>query len=135
MYITAHRVRAPTSNAEGINAFFYVHGSVVWDDPVAAGIPDENPGTLMAQSIALSPPSGNRVRSYLDIVAPDETPWPEVRQSFVTFVSSRLREPLPWAAAVGRCYFRIGVELGLMDHLEREIADLYQAGQGVRVGA
>jgi hypothetical protein len=133
MYLTAQHVRAPVSDAEGVNAFFYLHGTDAWDELAAAGIPDRNPGTLAAQSITLPPP-GNRVRSYLDIVAPDETPWSEIHQAFVVFVSRSQRQPLPWVGAVGRFHFRIGVELSLVGRLQQEIADLYRAAQSVRIG-
>jgi hypothetical protein len=42
------------------------------------GIPDQDPGQLVEQHINLQPP-GNTVRSYLDVVAPDEVFWPEIR--------------------------------------------------------
>jgi hypothetical protein len=44
------------------------------------------------------------------------------------------RTPLPWVGVRGRCFFRIGMELGLVQLWQREIADLYRAVQSVRIG-
>lgn len=133
MYLTAQHVVAPTTQTEGINAFHYVHGAFTWEGLPPDGIPDRNLGTLVHQSVVVPPP-GNRVRSYLDIVALDETTWNEIRQSFTTFVSEAQLGPLPWVGIVGRTYFRIGMERSLAGGWQREIADLYRAAQSARVG-
>ncbi|MCK5805861.1 MAG: hypothetical protein KAI66_23725, partial [Lentisphaeria bacterium] len=70
MYLTAHRVWSP-SNQEGINVFRHWHGS---DHPWPenpAGLPEDDPG-LIDPSVVHTPisPGGNRVRAYLDILAP-----------------------------------------------------------------
>jgi hypothetical protein len=130
MYLTAHHVVSPVSGDEGINAFHYEHGSVGWQIP-PPDIPDQRPGTLVNAIIAVEPP-GNRVRSYLDIVAPDDAPWPEIRQSFITFLSQVRRQGLPWVGIAGRCLFRIGIDMGLAHEWQRELADLYRAVQAVR---
>jgi hypothetical protein len=133
MYLTAHHVISPSSQAEGFNSFFYVHGPYVWDAAPPAGIPDNNPGELMATHIEVPPP-GNRVRSYLDVVAPDETPWSEIHESFIAFASQAQQQAFPWVGVVGRCLFRINLELGLAQQWHHEIANLYRAAQTVRVG-
>ena len=131
MYLTSHHVRAPSTKQEGVNSFLYVHGAQTWQEP-PPGVPDENPGTLLAQSISIRPP-GNRVRSYLDVVAPDEVKWDEVRIGFMDFVGRSQRNPLPWNGLSGRCYFRIGMELGLAQKWHKEIAILYRASQALRL--
>jgi hypothetical protein len=130
MYLTAQRVHSPASAREGINAFYYVHGAL---GPPAQGIPDQNPGELVAQTVVVAPP-GNRVRSYLDIVAPDETGWAELRPAFMIFVSETQRNPFPRVGTVKRCFFRIGMERALAQRWQHEIAELYRAAQAVRVG-
>jgi hypothetical protein len=132
MYLTAQRVRS-SAGAEGINSFFYAHGPNAWQGLPPQGIPDRNPGNLVAQSIVVPPP-GNRVRSYLDVVAPDETPWSEIRPAFMAVVSEAQRRPFPWSGASGRVLFRLGMEQALAQLWQREIADLYRAAQAVRVG-
>ncbi len=131
MYLTAQRVRS-SEGAEGINAFQYAHGPDVWDGLPPRGMPDENPGELVAQSI-LVPPPGNRVRSYLDVVAPDETAPSEIRPAFIAFISDAQRGPLPWIGISGRVFFRVGMEQPLAEQWQREIASLYRATEALRV--
>ena len=132
MYLTGQHVRASTG-ADGINAFHYSHVGRTWEGLPPHGIPDEDPGALVAQTIVVPPP-GNRVRSYLDIVAPDVTPWAEIRPAFMSFVAEAQRRRFPWAGVVGRTYFRAGMEQALAANWQREIADLYRAVQAVRIG-
>lgn len=133
MYLTAQHVASSAGRGEGINAFYYAHGNLTWMALPPVGIPDQNPGVLQYQTITV-PAGGNRVRSYLDIVIPDEAPWTEIRQSFMTFISESRRQPFPWQAVVGRTLFRIGIESSLVNQWHREIADLYRAAQSVRIG-
>ncbi len=131
MYLTAQHVVSPATHQDGINAYFYVHGAYVWDAP-PPGIPDANPGELMNQFTPI-PPGGNRVRSYLDVVAPDETRWTDIRQGFVAFIGELQRSPLPWQGVRGRCLFRLGMEFALAQRWQLEIAELYRAIQAVRI--
>jgi len=131
MYLTALHVVDPATGQEGVNAYYYEH-RVTWDVP-PPGIPDQDPGELVAHHLAL-PTGGNRVRAFLDVVAPDEATWTEIRQSFVTFVSATQLQPFPRKGIVGRCLFRIGLDFGLAAHWHREIAELYREVQAVRVG-
>jgi hypothetical protein len=133
MYLTAHHVVSPSSGLEGINAFHYAHGPYTWERTPPPGIPDQNPGELVARNVVIAPP-GNRVRSYLDLVAPDETGWAEIRPAFMGFVGHSQRNPFPWTGQIGRCFFRLGMDFALAQQWQREIADLYRAIQFVRVG-
>lgn len=131
MYLTSHHVVSRTTGEDGINSFLYSHGASTWRAP-PPDIPDENPGILLAKSISVAPP-GNDVRSYLDIVAPDEAPWNEVRIGFMAFVGSAQRGPLPWAGVSGRCYFRLGMVFALAREWQKELAVLYRASQALRL--
>lgn len=131
MYLTAHHVLDPNSGHEGVNSFLYSHGAYTWQAP-PLDIPDQNPGTLVAESISIRPP-GNRVRSYLDIVGPDEARWDEVRVGLMTFVGETQRRPLPWVGTTGRCFFRIGMDRALSQQWQRELAVLYRAAQALRL--
>lgn len=131
MYLTSHHVVSPSSGQEGINAFLYLHGEHSWSVRPPE-IPDQNPGVLRAQSISVRPP-GNEVRSYLDIVAPDETRWEEVRVGLMDFVGTCQRSQLPWASQSGKCFFRLGMELGLASQWQKELAVLYRASQALRL--
>ena len=129
MYLTAHRVIAPRSNRQGINAFLHLHGAEGWRVTLP-DIPQQDPGKLENKIIEVSPP-GNEVLSYLDIVAPDDAPRSELRQGFITFVSEYQLQRQPWEAVVGRCFFRLGLVRGLVNQWRREVADLYRAVQAV----
>jgi hypothetical protein len=87
----------------------------------------------MWQGIAVRP-GGNRVRSYLDIVAPDETSWTEIRQRFVTFVSGHQLQAMPWSGASRSCLFRANMDQALAQPWHHEIAELYRAAQAARIG-
>lgn len=130
MLLSAQRVRS-LEGAEGINAFCFSHGSYIWEGLPPQGIPDQDPGMLVAQSITLPPP-GNRVRAYLDIVAPDETPPSEVQSAFVTFVSEAQHSTMPWIGVVGRCLFRVGMDFAIAQQWQAELARLYRAAMDVR---
>lgn len=129
MYLTAQHVRS-SQGVEGINAFYYQHGQYVWYGLPPAGIPDQNPGELVRQTIVVPPP-GNLVRSYVDVVAPDETWWPEIRPAFMTFLGEVQRQAFPWVGVIGRCLFRVGMDAGTAPRWRHEIANLYRAVQGV----
>jgi hypothetical protein len=133
MYLVAQHVLSPTGQGEGVNAFCYLHGpNLSWLGVPPEGIPGLDPGVLATQVICVPPP-GNRVRSYLDVIASDETPQAEIRRSFVTFVSHAQRERMPWLGVIGRCYFRVGIEPALANQWKREIADLYRGIEVVRL--
>lgn len=125
MYLAAQHVVSPGGSA-GINAFHYQHGPRVWQGLPPPGIPDLDPGTLVNQSVVVEPP-GNRVRSYLDVIAPDGTPTAEIRQAFIGFLSEAQSSPLPWAGVSGPCLFRISMERTLIGHWQREVVHLYDA--------
>ncbi len=131
MYLTSHHVVSPSGEHEGVNTFLYLHGAYTWTQ-LPPEIPDKNPGTLTAQSISVRPP-GNRVRSYLDIIAPDETRWDEVRVGLMDFVGMSQRSPFPWSGQSGRCSFRLGMEIGIASQWQKELAILYRASQALRL--
>lgn len=126
MYLASQHVRSNAGH-EGVNSFLYLHGP---RGEALAGVPDHDPGTLAAQSISVRPP-GNRVRSYLDIVAPDDIRWDEVRIGLMDFVGAHQRTSLPWDGQSGRIYFRLGMELGLARQWHKELAVLYRASQAL----
>ena len=76
MYLTAHRVRTK-DNQTGVNAFLHEHGTdTPWPlHPVEIlSLPRTDPGKLTRSSTGLESRGGLPVLSYLDVLAPDETP-------------------------------------------------------------
>ena len=65
MYVATQRVSSLITGRQGVNTFLYLHGP-----GVALALPEQNPGALVWQYVDINPP-GNRVLSYLDILAPD----------------------------------------------------------------
>lgn len=131
MYLTSHRVVSPSGRQEGINSFFYSHGSLSWQQLPSQFI-DQNPGTLVARNVSVPPPE-NRIRSYLDIVSPDETPWPDIWNRLNLFIHMHQRSAMPWSGPIENCYFRIGMELSLAKQWRHELAVLYRSSQALHL--
>jgi hypothetical protein len=125
--LTAQHVRASTG-AEGINTFCRVHGPKEWPETFPPDLPR---GELVNQAISI-PPGGNRVRSYLDVTAPDEISTQEIRNAVVPFIAQSRGHALPWAGKIGRCTFRFGVETGLHASWPDELRQLVLAALTVR---
>lgn len=123
MYVTAHRVRS-RSLVEGINAYLYVHGGYLWQVPRE---PEVDPGELASSILTVEAVGGNHVRSYLDIVAPDDVWWSELRSKFITFVGSMQHSQFPWRGVVDQCLFRVGMDQQLARTWQHELTHLYKA--------
>lgn len=123
MYVTAHRVRTRL-HEEGINAYFYRHGPDLWEEPP---VPEENPGELVNTLLTVDATGGNHVRSYMDVIAPDDVLWPQIEPLFLQFVDAHRLTPFPWSAVVGACLFRLGMERPLASSWRRELGLLYKA--------
>ncbi len=131
MYLTAQRVVSPGTRREGINAYYYLHGHGAWLEPPE---PERDPGTLHRKLISVDS-HGNRVRSYLDIIALDNASLTDLRYALMTFVSTNQRFPLPWKSASGSTLLRFGADEGLARQWTREIADLFRAVEVIRLQA
>lgn len=129
MILTAQHVRAPTGE-EGINAFCRLHGPYEWSDPPQ----DLTAGEVVNHSISV-PPGGNSVRSYLDVIAPDETSTQEIQHAVVPFIGRSRGHSLPWIGTIGRCTFRFGVDPKLHAHWSEEFRQLLLAALTVRRAA
>ena len=111
MYITAHLVKS-RDQREGINAFLHVHGTTFpWPDD-ASSLPDTTPGKIVLRRTDL-PPGGNKVRAYLDILAPDRTPRAEIEQALMDFSRDLRERRNPTVFNQGIVTIRFGVELAL----------------------
>ena len=105
MYVVVQRVVSRASRATGINAFVYLHPGRKWTVP-PKDIPGGDPGKLARKSLAVEP-NGNVVRSYFEVVAPDDIDLQEVRKHFLAFADRAQFEPLPWEGVEGPCMFRL----------------------------
>jgi hypothetical protein len=96
VYLTAQRVQAVRGPPRGvINAFLYrppaAGDAVDWENPDFDEL-TRSPGTLVRQSTPLQP-GGNRVLSFLDVLAPDAVTEQELTDALL-----RIAETLPPAA-------------------------------------
>lgn len=126
MYLTAQRVRRARDGREGINAFYYVSQLDVWaPEHEPPFTPDEDPGVLENQILTVPPP-GNRVRSYLDVVAEDFTPLVTIRRSFAIAAGQIQPAGLPFDVVVGACWFRFNAEAALVHVWRHEMGLLFE---------
>lgn len=126
MYVTAHRVRDQVSR-QGFNAFLHMHGGFIWTPPGQPPDPSEDPGTLVNALLSINPTTNNVVLSYLDIVAPDDYFWPQLRPRFLSFVNEMRMTPFPWSRQVDGCLFQAGMVTQLAQTWKREMVNLYRA--------
>jgi hypothetical protein len=125
MYLTAQRVR-DLEGHEGTNAFYYWSGVDVWSSAYYPPLtPDRDPGELVHPIITLLPP-GNRVRSYLDVVATDLTPSGTIRHAFAMADGRALPDRLPFTIEIASCWFRFGAEHGLASMWRQEFRRLFE---------
>lgn len=131
MYLTAQRVLAVRSGQEGINAFHHRHAEQ-WLGAPPDDIPTSNPGELVNRETVVKP-GGNRVRSYLDIIAPEDTPWSDIREALLSFAASSVNAPFPWSYTSGPIRIVAGMDPQLAPSWQSELATLYQAILRVRI--
>ncbi len=133
MYLTAQRVVTPIGQQTGINVFLYSHPNRAWRIP-PNDIPDKDHGKLVNKKIDVQPP-GNRVQSYIDIVAPDETKDYEIVRRLLVVLRRLERQPLPWEAVEAPCLFRLWMEPELAKTWLREVSALATAALALLSGS
>jgi len=132
--LIAQRVVQPgtvLNRASGINAFCYKHGDLFWLDAPPS---DLGRGKLVSQIVEVAPPAGNRVRSNLEVTAPDSTPSRQlvsVVQSGADFLADAGRAP-PWHFGHGEVSFTFEVEAALAQQWQVELRMLLGYALAVR---
>jgi hypothetical protein len=123
MYATAHRVLSARNGREGVNAFLHAHGAEFPWPRDAVHLPETNPGHLEDEIIAVKP-GGNRVRAYLDVLAPDAVPS-ELLFRVLDQLSQELdRLDNPVVFCRGDVTIRFGVETGLLPRRAEQLNEL-----------
>lgn len=133
MYLTAHRVE-DAAGRQGINAYCHRHGpEFPW--PVDAWrLPQDNPGEQQDSREEL-PPGGNRVCSFLDVLAPDGTDVGQLRSAleslWLELVAAESVDgvtdptlPNPLGFRKGDISLRFGVDSSLMSMRALELTAL-----------
>ncbi len=122
MLITAQRVVAP-SGLVGINSYHYEHyADTPWttDDLTAL----ESSASL-AKSRFQVEPGGNRVRSYLDVFAPEGTTATELLPWFQRILRTPTPPSFPFVDREDQAVLRFNLDLGLVPTWRDEFADLF----------
>ncbi len=127
MFLTAQRVIS-SRGENGINGFLYEHGAVVWEappEPIAGSI-----GELVHQFILVTP-GDNKIVSFLDIVAPDGTPYVSVRELIVPWLVAQAsaQQPLPWTGIVESMRFGLHMTAACAKLWKSEVSKLLTACQ------
>jgi len=107
MYATAHRLVSPIGE-EGTNAFLHLHGAAYpWpDDP--GSLIERDPGAVVERATELAP-GGNRVVSFLDVLAPDGTTRAAVAEAVADLASELDGRANPTWHARGGVTLKFGV--------------------------
>jgi hypothetical protein len=123
MYATAHRVLSARNGREGVNAFLHIHGAgFPW--PInAALLPEIHPGRLEDEIIGVKP-GGNRVRAYLDVLAPDPFPAKLLFQVLNQLLQKLPDLDTPLVYTHSGVTIRFGVETGLLARKTEEFQEL-----------
>jgi hypothetical protein len=127
MKLAAQRVMQPATRAQATHAFHYAHGALVWNGPPPPGL---GHGVLQASRVELRP-GGNHVLTYLDIVAPDETPTVTIFRALAQ-IYDRERPP-PFVETIGNCTFESGMIHAFQLAWRQELLHLYNVAIAVRV--
>lgn len=124
MYLTAHRVYSPSKKKTGINAFLYRHGGkpvpgMSWEHPVVELVAEQHVGTRGPEHVEIAP-GANRVVSFVDVVAADDTPMDQI-EAAIRATGGRLSPgQLPLSTIVGAVAVRFGAQFGLAEAQLRE---------------
>ncbi|OGQ23935.1 MAG: hypothetical protein A2138_19440 [Deltaproteobacteria bacterium RBG_16_71_12] len=128
MLLVAQRVLSPTG-ARGTNAFVYLHGNYVWDDPPSPGLIG---GELIRSHVEVAPP-GNRVASYLDVLAPDE--WTLTQVDAVIAQVCAGRGELPGVVQRGAALVRFDIDRAAAGAWRSEVQALYAVARATALAS
>jgi hypothetical protein len=124
MYLTAQRVISYDAR-QGINAYVDLLADRLPTDTGAPASPSAIP-TAIKRCEAL-PPAGNRVRSFLDIVAPAPLSVAEVQRLFDQAIAGLAAENLGHVEIQqGALTLRFGLEASLAMAWRREVRTLFE---------
>lgn len=131
MLIVAQHV--VTAEQDGINTYYHEHGprdDWQWEPP--PGVPDEDPGTMVDDHTRVTVRGTGRIRSYLDIAAPDGMPPSQLaRVHDIVAAALRAGGQFPLVVVSGPLFVRFEVEGALRHDWRAELRRLLDAGAEV----
>jgi len=126
MYLTAQRVLTPKGET-GINVFLHCNAvaneALLLTPNEIAAIADANPGDIVAHRCEVKP-GGNRVLSFIDVVAPELYPLEGLRTVLDEAKDNILSAPLPISLIEKGIGIRFGANYGLYEALPKEFDEL-----------
>lgn len=135
MYLTSQRVVSNDGRHAGINTFYHSHSSQ--KQPLLSNITDIvsvaeiNTGRLVRSKCDVSP-GGNRVRSYLDIVAADNINENSIKNALDSFRSEITHKQLPpIIEIINHIGIRFSAEFGLYEGIVNEYDQLVKRAIGL----
>jgi len=131
VYGSAHIIRAKGTDETAIHAFLYEHGPIPWPTSLQ-DFPEANPGTLLRMH-TVAPLGGNPIYAYLDIVAPDGTPWADTAglRCAVQTVVRHTSPQAPFGCQIGPVAIRYGVAPEFVERWATSFHDLQDAVQRI----
>ncbi len=120
MLLVVQRVRS-LRGEDGVNRFAYLAGEHNWNDP--RKVLDSEPTTLLVQSTSVEP-GGNHVRSYLDVVFPDNYTREQATWILSTIPRVDEIEALPYTSSLGDAAWRFNAVLELHQFRQGELEQL-----------
>jgi hypothetical protein len=115
----------------GVNAFCYLHGPVSWLDRPPAEV-TKSRGQLANSRIEIRP-GGNKVLSYLDIIAPDDTPSRKLYGEIIDSIDLAHERALPLWIQIDEVTFEFNVDPRLAPGWREELAALLRAALAARM--
>lgn len=124
MYLTAQRVsRVMAPSIQSVNAFCYRHPGVLV--PPFPFVPDQHPGEYVFGPVQIEP-AGNRVMSYLDIIAADHTSHAALAARFAVGLGLAPQE-FPFVFGLNTSWFRFDADATRRADWRYEIRRLYES--------
>ncbi len=124
MLLVAQRVVSVVHRIQGVNSYRYIHGNIQWPTDPAALFDDPNK-VLARKSIQLRP-GGNRVISFLDVAAPDDTDVADLFRVLNEFLSQPQPSEFPVCQVSGPCALRFAIGENMVPAWRDEIEELIQ---------
>ena len=132
MYLTAHRAQEPKSRTTAIHVFVHLHDSdelfsgSIGDRGLLQRVTEAEPGRLVDRELTFRV-GGNAVLSFLDVIAPDNTPRSQLHGAMASFRDRVGPGPSPDYERYGSVLVSFGAVFGLQGLERREYDNLREA--------
>ena len=122
MLLVAQRVVSVAHKIQGVNAYRYSHRYSRW--PTDPTILFDDPNKMLARKRIQLRPGGNRVISFLDVVAPDDMDVADLVHVLNEFSGQPQPPVFPVCKVSGPCAVRFAIGENIIPAWRDEIEDL-----------